>query len=168
MASVPIARDRRRRRSSLVCPETHENPGETALSTAPRIDIDLPRSGTIPIPRWRSCGRRRRSPSCRSSARTLLCSRDDIFDLREADRRVLLASAGRADEQADGPQHDAQGRRGAHGRAARDLSDGVAEDGEGALDRAIPGACRSHHRCARAAGHVDFCATSRCRSRPNA
>ena len=46
----------------------------------PRITTSTsPRSGPIPIRIWRGCGRRRRSPSCRSSARPCFTRRDDIF-----------------------------------------------------------------------------------------
>ncbi len=68
----------------------------------------------------------------------------------KAHRRVLLAPAGRTDEPPDGPQHDAQGRRGAYERARRDVSGGVAAHGARHLDQAVQGPCRPHPRRARA------------------
>ena len=69
----------------------------------------------------------------------------------EAHRRVLLAPAERADECADGPQHDAQGWRCAHDGAAGDVSRGVAAHGARHLGPAVSGPCRPHPRRARAA-----------------
>ena len=73
------------------------------------------------------------------------------FQPGETHRRVLVASAGRADERADGPQHDAQGWRSAHGGAYGDVSGGVAAHRARYLGPAVPDPCRPHPRCAGAA-----------------
>ncbi len=72
----------------------------------------------------------------------------------EAHRRVLLASAGRADERADGAQHDAQGWRCAHERTAGDVSRGVAAHGARYLGPAVSGPCRPHPRRTGAARRI--------------
>ncbi len=98
---------------------------------------------------------------------TLLTRRDDIF---VSEKRIDVFSsrpARRPDDPADGPQHDAQGRRRAHGGALDLLSRRVAEGGAGALARRIPGARGSHPgwiergRARRPAGGVRAAAVGR-------
>ena len=120
------------------------------MSNAPHFDIDVPASGPIPIPRCEDA--ERGADRVRAAARL-----HGVHPARrhlhagKAHRRVLLAPAGRADEHADGPQHDAQGWRCAHGRAAGDVSRGVAAHGARHLGPAVSGPCRPHPRRARAA-----------------
>ena len=64
----------------------------------------------------------------------------------KAHRRVLLAPAGRIDEYADGPQHDAQGRRCAHGRTHRDVSFRFAAHRARHLAQGVSGPRRPHPR----------------------
>jgi hypothetical protein len=138
------------------------------VSTAPRIDIDpcrvlagsLPHAGALPkeapiafVPQLGS---------------TLLLQPRRHFRLGKADRRVLLASAAGAYEQAHGPQHDAQGRRGASERRK-------------AIFPTISPKTVKTHWTAQFQAHADriidaleprrrsiSCRPLRCRSRPNA
>ena len=76
--SVPIARDRRRHQSSLVWPGSHENPGKTALSTAPRIDIDTAAFWSDPYPMLAKLRKEAPIAFVPQLGSTLLASRDDI------------------------------------------------------------------------------------------
>ena len=96
------------------------------MSNAPHFDIDVPAFWADPYP---AAGADAQGSADRVRAAARL---DRVHPARrhlqpgKAHRRVLLASAGRADEHADGPQHDAQGRRRAHVGAQGDVSGGVA------------------------------------------
>src|SRR4029079_2574197 len=78
MASVPIAGDRRRRQISIVCPEAHEHPGETGLSTAPRIDIDPAAFWADPYPMLAKMRKEAPIAFAPQLGSTLLVARDDI------------------------------------------------------------------------------------------
>ena len=126
-------------------------------------------SGAIPIRRSRAMRREAPIAFVPQLGSTLLTRRDDIFVSEKRIDVFSLAPARRPDDQADGPQHDAQGRRGAHGGALDLLSRRVAEGGARALARRIPGACGSHSRWARAGRAAPTCwRSSRCRSRASA
>ena len=116
------------------------------MSNAPHFDIDVATFWADPYP---DLARMRQAGADRVRAATRL---DRLHPARrhlhpgKAHRRVLLASAGRIDEHADGPQHDAQGRRGAHVGARGDVSLGVAAHGARYLAPSVPGPCRPHPR----------------------
>ena len=116
------------------------------MSNAPHFDIDVARFWADPYP---DAGEDAEGGADRVRAAARL---HGVHPARrhlhpgKAHRRVLLASAGRADEHADGPQHDAQGRRCAHGRARGDVSLGVAAHRARHLEPAVSGPCRPHPR----------------------
>ena len=126
------------------------------MSNAPHFDID------VPALLGRSLSRAGEDAEGGADRLRAAARLDGVHPARrhlhpgEAHRRVLLAPAERADERADGPQHDAQGWRCAHGGAAGDVSRGVAAHGARHLGPAVSGPCRPHPRRARAEG--------RCRS----
>src|ERR1051325_12149993 len=106
------------------------------MSTAPHVNIDPQAFWRDPYPALAAM--RREAPICfvPQLGSTLLTRRDD----------VLVGSASRADGEADGSQHDAQGRRCAHGGALDLLSGGIAKGRARALARGISGARGSHPR----------------------
>ena len=126
------------------------------MSTAPRIDIDPAAFWQDPYPTLARFRKEAPIAFVPQLGSTLLCSRDDIF---VSEKQIDVFSShqpqglmnklmGHNMMRKDGDAH--------HERTQGDLSDDLAEDGEDALDRAVPGACRSHHRRARPAPSVDF------------
>ena len=81
------------------------------MSNAPHFDIDVASFWADPYPALAKMRAEAPIAFVPQLGSTIFTRRDDIFVTREAHRRVLVASAGRTDEHADGPQHDAQGRR---------------------------------------------------------
>ena len=84
------------------------------MSNAPHFDIDVAAFWADPYPALAKMRKEAPIAFVPQLGSTVFTRRDDIFTPGEAHRRVLLAPAGGTDEHADGPQHDAQGRRGAH------------------------------------------------------
>ena len=138
------------------------------MSTAPRIDIDLAAFWRDPYPALARLRKEAPIAFVPQLGSTLLCSRDDIFiSEKQIDVFSLASAAGLMNKlmghnmmRKDGEAHMAE-------RKAIFPGD-LAEDREIALGRAIPGACRPHHRALEPAAASISCGILRCRSRPNA
>ena len=89
------------------------------MSTAPRFDIDVDSFWRDPYPALAQMRAEAPIAFVPQLGATLLTRRDDIALDGEAGRRAVVRPTGRAHEPLDGPEHDAQGRRRAHGRAQR-------------------------------------------------
>ena len=105
------------------------------MSNAPHFDIDVAAFWADPYPALARMRKEAPIAFVPQLGSTVFTRRDDIFTQEKRIDVFSLAPAGGTDEHADGPQHDAQGRRGAHGRARGDVSLGVAAHGARHLER---------------------------------
>jgi hypothetical protein len=98
------------------------------MSNAPHYAIDVQTFWADPYPDLARMRQEAPIAFVPQLGSTVFTRRNDIFS-QEKRIDVFSASAGGADEQPDGPQHDAQGRRGAYERARGDVSRRVAAHG---------------------------------------